>query len=370
MNHTIILLSVLSLCLLIAAFACAKLFRQPENAAHANRSHQLDGLRGVLACAVVAHHFYYNYNWREGATWGANDVLITNLGAVSVSLFFLMSAFLHIGKIQHSPEINWREFYIARAKRIYPLYIAVFILVCAITFCFKPLNARNFMDFLRFSVEWLLFQNTSFQGFQSHLVIAGVQWTLVYEWAVYTIMPLIHMIYHRKFNAQLAAWVAIGIAVWIIGWHSQMKYYWLFILAVPAVVLAKPIQWLMKKFTLIIHVFMFALTAYIFAKTTAYSWEQRLWLAVWFAFVAHGYSFANLLNYRGLTKLGDLSYAIYLLHGMVIFMWFGVWKMFAFKQGNFIGYVAHFPLILAAAIALSYLGNRYIEIPFSRRKKK
>ncbi|XXQ68770.1 acyltransferase family protein [Neisseriaceae bacterium B1] len=369
LNHTLILLSTLLICLTSAALACAKIFRQPENI-HTHRSHQLDGLRGLLACAVVAHHFYYNYNWREGGSWGADNVLITNLGAVSVSLFFLMSAYLHIIKIQHSPEMDWREFYISRAKRIYPLYIAVFALVCAITLWFKPLNSQNLGDFMKFSFEWLLFQNTSFQGFQSHLVIAGVQWTLVYEWAVYAIMPLIYMIYHRKFSPQLAAWVAISAAVWIIGWHSQMKYYWLFILALPAVVLAKPIQAALRKFLLIIHVFMVALTAYIFAQTTAYSWEQRLWLAVWFAFVAHGYSFANVLNFRGLTKLGDLSYAIYLLHGMVIFMWFGVWKMFAFKQGDFVGYVAHFPLILAATIGLAYLGNRFVEMPFARRRKK
>ena len=80
----------------------------------------------------------------------------------------------------------------------------------------------------------------------------------------------------------------------------------------------------MQKLPIAIHILMMTLTAYIFVFTKMYSWEQRLLLAIWFGFVAHGYSFANLLNYRGLTKLGDLSYAIYLLHGMVIFMWFGV----------------------------------------------
>ena len=176
-NHTIILLLAATFCTAIAALLCARLFKQP--ATSHNRSHQLDGLRGVLACAVIAHHFYYNFTWREGGNWGASQTLIQNLGAVSVSLL----------------------------------------------------------------------------------------------------------------------------------------------------------------------------------------------LAIWFGFVAHGYSFANLLNYRGLTKLGDLSYAIYLLHGMVIFMWFGVWKMFAFRQGDFVGYVIHLPLIFAAAIGLAYLGNRYIEMPFARKRK-
>ena len=262
-NHTIILLLAATFCTVIAALLCARLFKQP--ATSHNRSHQLDGLRGVLACAVIAHHFYYNFTWREGGNWGASQTLIQNLGAVSVSLFFLMSAYLHIGKIRHSPDINWREFFIARIKRIYPLYIAVFLLVVAITLSFRDLTAKNLPDFLQFTGEWLLFQNVGFQGFASHLVIAGVQWTLVYEWAVYTIMPLIHMIYYRKINVQAASWVATGVAVWIISSHasippalakwdsakitewlilgnSPLRYYWLFILALPAVLFAKPIQ--------------------------------------------------------------------------------------------------------------------------------
>ncbi len=365
--NTFLILFAAIICTFCAAFVCTKIFTQPEKP---NRSLQLDGLRGMLACAVITHHFCYNFNWREGGKWGATDVLIQNLGAVSVCLFFLMSAYLHIGKIQHSPKIKWRDFFIARIKCIYPLYIAVFLLVAAITLSYKPLTAQNLPEFLRFTLQWLLFQNASFQGFQAHLAIAGVQWTLVYEWAVYAILPLVYMIYQRKFSFQAAAWVAIGVAAWIIGWHSQTRYYWLFVLAIPAVILAQPIRFVMQKQPLVVHALMIALTVCAFAYTQPYSWAQRLVLMVWFGFVANGYSFANVLNYRGLTKLGDLSYAIYLLHGLVIFMWFGAWKMFAFKQGDFLGYVLHLPLIFSVAIGAAYLGNRYVEMPFSRKRKK
>ncbi|QMT30345.1 acyltransferase family protein [Alysiella filiformis] len=366
MNHASSLFLMSAIGTAIAAFALQCLFRQPENA-HAQRSTQLDGLRGILACAVVAHHFYYNFTWREGGVWGANSLFIINLGAVSVSLFFLMSGYLHFIKICHTPQMNWRAFYIARAKRIYPLYVAVWGVVLAITLWFKPVNFNNFGELMQFSYQWLLFQNVGFQGFQSHLIIAGVQWTLVYEWAVYAIMPLIHMIYHRKITFQPAAWLAIAVAWWIVLWHSEWRYYWLFVLALPALVFAKPIQAALKRFPIIIHVFMLILTAYIFTQTVAYSWEQRLLLAVWFAVVVQGYSFANLLNHWGLRQLGDLSYALYLTHGMVIFMWFGVWKMFEFKQQNFIGYLWHFPVILAVALVLAYVGNRFVAMPFVKK---
>lgn len=366
MSHASILIIISSLCMILAAYVFAKIFRQPEN--NKQRSRQLDGLRGILACAVIAHHSYYTFTWREGGAWGANSLIIINLGAVAVSLFFMLSAYLHIAKIRHSPNMDWREFYLSRAKRIYPLYIAVFLFVIGVTLAFKPLNGDNFGDFLRFSAQWLLFQNTSFQGFQSHLIIAGVQWTLVYEWAVYCILPLIHMIYHRKITFQPAALIALALSYWIIMYHSQTRYFWLFILAIPAAVFAKPIQFLLQQFPRSHLILLIFLTGYIFAYTPAYSWEQRLWLAVLFAFIANGFTYANLLNYHGLSKLGDISYAIYLTHGLVLFMWFGVWKMFAFKQGNFVGYVAHLPVIFGATFVLAWLGNRYVEQIFWRRK--
>ena len=365
MNHTLSLLLACLLCTSLCAWVLQRL--TPVPAKPDARSRQLDGLRGILACLVVTHHFYYNFSWREGGMWGTKSIPIINLGAISVSLFFLMSAYLHMLKVCRSPDICWREFYISRIKRIYPLYIAVFLLVVWITLSFKPLNADNWRDFLRFTMEWLLFQNTSFQGFQSHLVIAGVQWTLVYEWAVYAVLPIIHMIYHRKINFQWAAWAAFAIGCWIISFHSQLRYYWLFLLGMPAVWLAKPVKALLQKQPALAHLVMIPLTVYLFAATKAYSWEQRLCLALWFTVLAHGYSFGGLLNLRGLTKLGDLSYAVYLIHGMVIFMWFGVWKMFPFGHGNFAAYLLHLPLVFAAAVLLSWLGNRFIEMPFARK---
>lgn len=369
MSHTTILLMATLTCIILAAIACQTIFRQPENATDHARSHQLDGLRGVLACAVISHHFFYTYSKYEWGGWGRNgSIMIANLGAVSVSLFFLMSAYLHILKIFRMPEINWREFYIARIRRIYPLYFAVFLLAMTITLSMAPIHSNNFMAFLQFAGKWLLFQSTHFENV-STLMIAGVQWTLVYEWGIYTILPLIHMIYHRKIQFQAAAWIAIALSYWIIVYHSTLDYYWLFILALPAIWLAQPIQFVLKNYPHFIHLLMIPLSIYLFSQTRAYSWEQRILLAIWFAFVAHGYSFSNILNNKGLVKLGELSYAIYLVHGLVLFIWFSIWKMFTFQQGNFIGYVWHLPIIYTAAIICAYLGNRFVEQPFSKRRK-
>lgn len=367
MTNTSMLLVATLVCTALVAMLCRCVFRQPENG-H-TRCYQLDGLRGVLACAVMSHHFFYTYGWRAWGGWGKNGTLaIVNLGAIAVSLFFLMSAYWHLLKICRSPEIDWRAFYIARIKRIYPLYVAVFVLVLIILLTLKPVHTGHLGALLAFGVKWLLFQNAGFENVAAHLIIAGVQWTLVYEWGVYAILPLIHMIYHRKISFQPAAWLAIGVGYWIIVYHSDVKYYWLFILALPAMIFAKPIQSCLKNHAIMVHMLMLPLTYYLFFKTIGYSWEQRILLAIWFAFVAQGYHFFHLLNHRGLVKLGDLSYAIYLVHGLVLFVWFGVWQMFEFKQENFSVYVWHLPVVYVLAVVLAWLGHRFVEVPFMQRK--
>ncbi len=365
MNHTVLLLLIVLLCLMSTVAVCA-LFRQPEKSGHA-RSGQLDGLRGVLACLVVAHHAYYNFIWREGGSWGAaGNGLIMNLGAVSVSLFFLMSGFWHIQKVMQTPKMDWQAFYWGRIKRIYPVYAVVFLAVAAVTVWFRPLNANNIVDFLWFSVQWFLFQNAAFEGFQSHLVIAGVQWTLVYEFGMYAFLPLLHMIYHRQLSAQWVAWLAILLSWWIFS-HSVLQMYSLFALALPAIFLAKPVRYLRCRWPWLVHILMLVLTVYVFAFAGAYSWQQKMALMVWFMFVAQGYSFGNLLNLYGLRKLGDMSYGVYLIHGLVLFMWFGVWRMFDFGRGDFVGYVLQLPLIYALVLVLSAWSLRYVELPLVRR---
>ncbi|HEE5774939.1 acyltransferase, partial [Acinetobacter baumannii] len=54
-----------------------------------HRSSPLDGLRGILALSVLAHHFYITYVWKTAGEWKKPEfVLIDNFGGTAVSLFF------------------------------------------------------------------------------------------------------------------------------------------------------------------------------------------------------------------------------------------------------------------------------------------
>ncbi len=64
------------------------------------RSSPIDAVRGLLATSVVCHHFIVTYYWKVNGVWDRpKSDLLNNMGAVPVSLFFMITGFLFFGKI-------------------------------------------------------------------------------------------------------------------------------------------------------------------------------------------------------------------------------------------------------------------------------
>jgi len=76
-------------------------------------------LRGIAAVAVAVMHLQLAS--RLGAEW--LQVHLTFLANQAVDLFFILSGFIFAYIYSERSQINWREFYVARFARIYPLYL-------------------------------------------------------------------------------------------------------------------------------------------------------------------------------------------------------------------------------------------------------
>ena len=102
----------------------------PETAAKSSGKLQgLQVLRGVAALLVVWHHLKYSLGVSSTEVSGI-AVLATNLGAIGVDIFFVVSGFV-IAMTASRLGNDWRTFLASRLARIVPLYftLSTFMLI-------------------------------------------------------------------------------------------------------------------------------------------------------------------------------------------------------------------------------------------------
>lgn len=185
----------------------------------------LDGVRGVAILLVMAHHFV---NGSHSGSRLVNIVAsINQAGWVGVDLFFVLSGFL-ITRIllkERHKEHYFRNFYMRRTLRIFPLYYGVVALLSlgAIAGLNGPLHIQStpavMMAFWFYGVNFVaaVIGNGPFGAFFP-------LWSLVVEEHFYLVWPAIVKI----FDAARLQWICLAIIagafvcrVMLIALHSS-----------------------------------------------------------------------------------------------------------------------------------------------------
>ena len=297
------------------------------------RYDSLDGLRGVLALFVMIHHASI---WRGYASTGEWQLppsrFYSHLGGTSVALFFMVTAFLFGSKLLNARPgaLDWTRLYVSRALRLIPLYVLlVFVLV------FIGLASSNFVlreSPLRFDlnvVHWLAFTVFDMPAINRSAtpIIGGQAWSLPYEWWFYLALPVMAVLARRRDQARglvLVSAVAAGVAAfWITsrgGWPNAAMFVggWLAAVAMRnASARRAAARWWSSVIAL-------GVLAYIVRTPVAFDYRSVMLLSIPFLIIAGGNTLFGVLTSAPLRVLGEMSYSVYLLHGIGLYLAFSL----------------------------------------------
>lgn len=318
-------------------------------------------------------------------------------GELGVSFFFVLSGFLItyllLKEVENNDKINLKAFYIRRILRIFPLYYLVVFFGFAIYPMLRQMahlpvldngNPILYLFFLsNFDTIWATTDRSNF---------IGILWSVAIEEQFYVFWALLLSFLPTNFYKYLILSVILGSCLFrAANFDAKVLYFHTFSvmsdlgigggMAYLAINTSRFSGFFaeMKKGAIIF--------VYIFGVAVIWIYPQLFWLnqskalqrlvfALFFAFIIaeQNYaenSFYKMGNHKTLSRLGIYTYALYLLHPVVIYFVQQLFPRFTgISSDNLTGVMLYGILAFVLSIAVSMVSYYYFESPFLRLKKR
>jgi peptidoglycan/LPS O-acetylase OafA/YrhL len=333
----------------------------------------IDGMRGFLAFAVFLHHGAIWFSYVRTGIWGVLDSsLFAHFGQGAVSLFFMITAFLFTSKIVTAErgKIDWIRLYVGRLTRLFPMYAVAVGLMWLMAWQLAAWRLQ--VPLLELGQEALGWATFTIPGTlpvngnpDANLLMAGVTWTLPYEWWFYLSLPLIALIARRTRLSWWVGFAAVSVLLTQVGYNLVLVSIWPFLGGVAGAFAARipAIRKVAGHWSSGLVVIACIGSAVIFFPT-AYTPPATALYSVAFILIASGSSVFGLLTSPASRMLGETTYSIYLIHGLLLTVLFRY--LLGFPAAASLTTTQHWFLLLALVfplVGLSYLTFRWIETP-------
>ena len=336
----------------------------------------VDGLRGYLAFGVFVHHGAVWYFFLRTGVWDLPaSYLYLNLGQASVLIFFMITGFLFWMKLlrARSEPLDWNRLYFSRVLRLVPLYLlAMMLMAMTVGVIMKFQLRESIFALFRHLLEWSAFSVTGTPDINrlhnTPIIIGKVTWTLPYEWLFYFALPVlaisIRVASPRRFiiaSAGLIAWLVYEIRpelIYLTAFGSGIVVAYLVHRNLVQNLSRKGIGSLVAACSLLA-----ALTLFPTAKQIL----PVALLSIGFALIAGGNTLFGLLTWSVSRFLGQLTYGVYLLHGIVLF-WAFRFVIGARDAAEFtpLQHWLVISLCVPAILILCWITFRFVELPAMR----
>lgn len=341
------------------------------------RNVAIDGLRGYLAFGVFLHHATVWYFYARTGAWGLPPPSVyRELANTCVSLFFMITAYLFVGKLLDARirPIDWTALFVSRVLRLTPLYL----LAMGVLFLFVGVLSGWQ---LRVPLPALFEQASHWVGFSmidapdvngvpaTTLLMAGVTWSLAYEWLFYLSLPAMALLLRVK--VPMVLWiVCTACVVLLVVNKPNVIFPTAFVKGAIAAFVSRRV-----RIAMILRAPGFGLLVLAAAWVAMFGHAPNLLVTLFvlagFCVVACGNTVFGLLSNRAAVVLGDISYGVYLLHGLLLSVTF----MFLLgrDQAAGMGPVMHWAVataIGAGVVVVAALTYRFVEAPAMKQVKR
>jgi peptidoglycan/LPS O-acetylase OafA/YrhL len=289
----------------------------------------------------------------------------------------MITGFLFWGKlVEREGRQEWMKVYVGRIFRIGPVYLLAIIIMFAIVFDRTGFRLHVPSKVLATQMgDWLLlglFAPSINGSIQSMIALAGVTWTLRYEWFFYFSLPFIAVLAryrwaHLPFSIA-GFFVLIGLSSYEhSGVSSLLALFGVGMIAASLnalKVVPKVPNYLSSSLVVLSLITAFTLRSSMPAISSTF--------LIGFAFylIASGCTVFGLLTTRAARRLGDISYGIYLLQGIVMAFLFSWGPARKFSLASPAG---HWAVALAGALLLigfAGVAHIFVERPGIRLGRK